>query len=92
MPLPPVAGMAPGDSTANRSMPLTCRCARTDAGGALGREAVDAATVASGARIKPGEPPEALHREPLDAVPRPSTCPRWHHRTALGNREYCGRA
>jgi hypothetical protein len=36
------------------------------------REALDAATLASGARIKPGEPGEAL-REPLDAsdVPGP---------------------
>jgi hypothetical protein len=49
------------------------RCARTNAGGALGREAPDAATVASGAKIKPGE---ALPREALDAaeVPHPSTC------------------
>ena len=33
--------------------------------------------VASGAGIKPGEPGEALHREPLDAgdVPRRSKCP-----------------
>jgi hypothetical protein len=50
------------------------RCVRTVAGGAIGREAVDAGTVASGASIKPGEPGEALHREPLDAgyVPRPT--------------------
>jgi len=52
----------------SRLMPATCRvprrarrCARTDAGGAIGREAVDAATVASGASIKP-----ALGREALD--------------------------
>jgi hypothetical protein len=36
-----------------------CR-AGTDAGGALGRETVDTGTVASGARINPGEPGEAL--------------------------------
>jgi len=44
-------------------------------GGALGREALDAGTVASGAGIKPGEP---LHREPLDAgyVLRPLDVPR----------------
>jgi hypothetical protein len=55
---------------------VPCRCAGTDAGGAIGREALDAATVASGASIKPGEPGEALHREALDAgdVPRSSTC------------------
>jgi hypothetical protein len=32
---------------------------RTDAGGAIGREALDAATGASGASIKLGEPGEA---------------------------------
>src|ERR1700674_2047178 len=55
----------------------SCRRARTDAGGAIGREAVDTGTVASSARIKPGEPREALHREPLNAsdVPCRSTCP-----------------
>jgi hypothetical protein len=47
---------------------LTCRrCARTIADGAIGREALDAGMVASGASIKAGEPGEALHREPLDA-------------------------
>jgi hypothetical protein len=50
-------------------MPATWRrCAGTDAGGAIGREALDAGTVASGASIKPGE---ALHREALDATLRP---------------------
>jgi hypothetical protein len=56
---------------------VPCRCARADAGDAIGREALDAGMVASGAGIKPGEAlhREALHREPLDAgdVPRPST-------------------
>jgi hypothetical protein len=33
---------------------VPCRRARTDAGGAIGREPLDAATVASGAGIKPG--------------------------------------
>jgi hypothetical protein len=49
---------------------MPCRRARTVAGGAIGREALDAAAVASGAGIKPGE---ALYREALDAadVPRP---------------------
>jgi hypothetical protein len=53
------------------------RRAGTDASGALGREALDAGTVASGAKTKPGEPGEELHGEPLDAgdVARPSTCP-----------------
>jgi hypothetical protein len=41
---------------------MPCCRAGSDAGGALGCEALDAATVASGARIKPGEPGEALHR------------------------------
>jgi hypothetical protein len=58
--------------------PSTCRAAApgTVAGGAIGREALDAGTVASGASIKPDEPGEALHREALDAgdVPRSSTC------------------
>jgi hypothetical protein len=46
------------------------RCGRTDAGGAIGREALaTAATVASGASIEAGESGEAFHREPLDAVP-----------------------
>jgi len=40
-----------------------CRRARTDAGGALGREALDAGAVASGAKIKPGVPGDALHRK-----------------------------
>ncbi len=45
-------------------------------GGAIGREVLDADTVASGASIKPGEAGEALYREALDPgdVPRPSTC------------------
>jgi hypothetical protein len=37
--------------------------ARTDAGGALGREALNAGAVASGGKIKLGEPGEALHHE-----------------------------
>jgi hypothetical protein len=69
------------------------RCARTDAGGAIGREALDAGTVASGAKIKPGEPGEALHREQLDAgdVPPPldvpaASCPsRRDRRGGLGS-------
>jgi hypothetical protein len=44
------------------------RSARTDAGGAVGRLALDAGTVASGAGIKPGECSTAKH-EALDAVP-----------------------
>jgi hypothetical protein len=70
----------PAPGSASRSMPPTCGCPRraaalrqdTDAGGAIGREALEAATVASGAKIKPGE---AFPREALDAgaVPRPST-------------------
>jgi hypothetical protein len=65
-------------STASRSMPSACRTPRravplrrTDAGGAIGREALDAATGASGDRIKPGEPARrsTARREPLDAVP-----------------------
>jgi hypothetical protein len=48
---------------AKRLMP--CRCAEIVAGGAIGCEAVDAAMVASGASIKPGEPGEALHGEAL---------------------------
>jgi hypothetical protein len=39
------------------------RAAPGDAGGAIGRETVDAGTVASRARIKAGEPGEALHGE-----------------------------
>jgi hypothetical protein len=62
-----------------RAVPLDvpCRCAGTDAGSANCREALDAAAVASGARIKPVERGEALHREPLNAgdVPCRSTCP-----------------
>jgi hypothetical protein len=50
--------------SARRSMP--CRRARTVAGGgAIGREALDAATVASGASIKPGD----LSRGPRRTVP-----------------------
>jgi len=41
-------------------LPRLCRCPGTVAGGAIGREALDAGTVASGASIKPGEPGEAL--------------------------------
>jgi hypothetical protein len=44
---------------------MPCRRAGTDACGALGREALDAGTVASRAGIKPGE---ALPHEPLDAA------------------------
>jgi len=40
------------------------------ASSALCREAVDAGTAASGAKIKPGEPSEALHRERLSATRR----------------------
>jgi hypothetical protein len=77
---------APGSSPARRytATPealdaVPCRAPRhagplrqDDAGGALGREALDAGAVASGAGIKAGE---ALHREALDArhAPRPST-------------------
>src|ERR1700686_2287648 len=60
-----------------RKIAVRChRCAGTVAGGAIGREALDAGTVASGAGIKAGEPGEAPRREPLDAadVPCPSTC------------------
>jgi hypothetical protein len=46
---------------------VRCRDGRTDAGGALGREVLDAGTLASGASTKAGEPGEALHRKPLDA-------------------------
>jgi hypothetical protein len=41
---------------------VPCRRARTDAGGALGREALDAGTVASGASIKPGEARDPRYR------------------------------
>ena len=66
-----------------RFMPARCRAprravplARTDAGGALGREALDAATVASGAGIKPGD----RSRGPRRAVPlRQDRC-RWRDR------------
>jgi hypothetical protein len=44
---------------------MLCRGSRTDAGGAIGREALDAGRGASGAGIKPGE---ALPREALDAA------------------------
>jgi hypothetical protein len=41
-----------------RAAPLPCRpCTGTDAGGAIGREALDASAVASGASIKPGTRP-----------------------------------
>jgi len=50
---------------------VPCRRAGTDAGGALGRKALDASAVASGARLGHGEPGEALHREALGA---PVTC------------------
>jgi hypothetical protein len=58
------------------SLDVPCRCARTDAGAAIGRAALGAGTVPSGASIKPDEPGETLHREPLDTadVPCPSTC------------------
>jgi hypothetical protein len=66
-------------------MPATCPpldmpCCRagTDAGGALGREALDAATVASGAGIKPGE---AFPRKPLDAADVPRRVLSWPART-----------
>jgi hypothetical protein len=42
---------------------VPCSRARTDAGGAIGREALDAGMMASGASIKAGEPGEALYRE-----------------------------
>jgi hypothetical protein len=48
--------------------PVPCRRARTDAGDALGRKALDAATVAIGASIKAGERSTAK-RETLNAVP-----------------------
>ena len=48
---------ARGAQCRRRAAPLDVprRCARTDAGGAIGREALDAGTVASGASIKPGK-------------------------------------
>jgi hypothetical protein len=46
---------------------VRCRGGSTDADGALGREDIDAGTLASGASTKAGEPGEALHRKPLDA-------------------------
>jgi hypothetical protein len=54
-----------------RPSTMPCRCARTDAGGALGREA---ARWRAAPAFKPGEPGEALHREPLGAgdMPRPT--------------------
>jgi hypothetical protein len=51
------------------------RCAKTDAGGALGREALDAATVASDAKIKPGEPGERSTARRSMPVTCRSTCP-----------------
>jgi hypothetical protein len=68
-------------------MPAACRAprraatrARTDARGAIGREALDATTGASGAAIKPGEPGErsTAKREALDAgdVPLDAPCRR----------------
>ena len=69
-------GIGAGRPTLGRS---TTRFARgiLPASSALCREAVDAGAVATGAKIKPGESGEALHREPLNAgeVPCPSTCP-----------------
>ena len=69
-------GIGAGRPTLGRS---TTRFARgiLPARSALCREAVDAGAVATGAKIKPGESGEALHREPLNAgeVPCPSTCP-----------------
>jgi hypothetical protein len=58
------AGIKPGEAVP----PRQDQCRRM-----FGREALDPATVASGAGIKPGE---ALPREALDAaeVPHPSTC------------------
>jgi hypothetical protein len=50
------------------------RCAGTDAGSAIGREALDAGTAASGASIKPGAIGKALHREARAARCR---LPRW---------------
>jgi hypothetical protein len=43
----------------------------TDAGGAIGREAFDAGTVASRARTARGASPAMLYREPLDAADAP---------------------
>jgi hypothetical protein len=57
--------------------PSTCRrCARTVAGGAIGRDALDCRHGGERRQHQGGEPGEALHRAPLDAggVPRPSTC------------------
>jgi hypothetical protein len=53
---------------------VPCRCASTAAGDAIGRAALGAGIVASGASIKPGEPGAALHREPLDAGAPRSSC------------------
>ena len=59
-------GIGAGRPTLGRS---TTRFARgiLPASSALCREAVDAGAVATGAKIKPGESGEALHREPLNA-------------------------
>jgi hypothetical protein len=66
-----------GPRRRRRAAPLDMprRCAGKDAGGAIGREALDAGT-GGGASVKPDEPGETLHREPLDTadVPCPSTC------------------
>jgi hypothetical protein len=50
---------ARGTRCRRRAAPLDapCRCAGTDAGGAFGREALDAGTVASGANVKAGDRP-----------------------------------
>jgi hypothetical protein len=57
-----------------RAAPLDvpCRRAGTNAGGAIDREALDASTVASGAKIKPGEPGKrsTASRSMLGGVPR----------------------
>jgi len=42
---------------------VPCRRARTDADGAIGRQALDAGMVAGGAGIKASEPGEAFHPE-----------------------------
>jgi len=69
--------------------PSTCRAAAPGpiAGGAIGREAVDASTVASGAGIKPGEALPRKAREALDAGP--CGCARTVVGGALGRGSRC---
>jgi hypothetical protein len=63
---------------------VPCRRGRTNAGGAIGRKALDAGTVASGAGIKPGEPGKARHRDARDARCRASRCARTVAGGAIG--------